>query len=78
MLYLSKIPNGPELAKTFETPEFTGKVIAALYADPNIMLKSGRVVIGAEAALEYGFKDINGSEPPSLRATMGSPIEFKA
>jgi NAD(P)-dependent dehydrogenase (short-subunit alcohol dehydrogenase family) len=76
LIYLSQLPNGAELAKTFETPEFTGLVIAALYTDPNIMRKSGRVTIGAEAAVEYGFKDINGSQPPSLRATMGSPIEF--
>jgi NAD(P)-dependent dehydrogenase (short-subunit alcohol dehydrogenase family) len=78
LLYLSQLPNGEELAKTFETPEFTGLVIAALYKDPDIMLRSGRVVIVAEAAVEYGFKDINGSQPPSLRAAMGSPIEFKA
>jgi len=31
------------------------------------MSKSGSVVIAAEAALEYGFKDFNGKQPPSLQ-----------
>ena len=37
------------------------------------MSKSGSVVIAAEAALEYGFKDFNGKQPPSFREQKGSP-----
>ncbi|MGH8506907.1 MAG: SDR family NAD(P)-dependent oxidoreductase, partial [Stenotrophobium sp.] len=37
-----------------ESPEFTGHLISALYRDPKVMEKSGQVLIGAEAALDYG------------------------
>jgi NAD(P)-dependent dehydrogenase (short-subunit alcohol dehydrogenase family) len=78
LAYLSHLPNADELFQTFETPQFTGLVIEALYRDPDLMAKSGSVVIGAEAAMEYGFTDINGKQPPSLRATMGGPLSFRA
>jgi hypothetical protein len=38
-------------------------VVAALAADPNIMQKSGQVLVGAAVALEYGFADIDGKQP---------------
>lgn len=56
-----------------ESPEFTGRVIAALHRDPALMEKSGQVLVGAEAALAYGVKDIDGKQPPSHRGTLGGP-----
>lgn len=50
-----------------ESPVFSGRAVAALAADPNIMTKSGRVLVAAELALEYGFTDIDGRQPLSLR-----------
>src|SRR5260370_42349859 len=73
---LSQTPGGEERIKSLETPQFTGRVIEALYGDPNLMMKSGQVVIGAEAAVEYGFTDINGNQPLSLREQRGSPHPF--
>ena len=35
------------------------------------MWKSGSVVVAAETALQYGFKDFNGKQPPSLREPDG-------
>jgi NAD(P)-dependent dehydrogenase (short-subunit alcohol dehydrogenase family) len=55
-----------------ETPEFTGHVLAALYADPKRMEKSGKVLIGAELAQEYGITD-EGRQPPSHRPMLGGP-----
>ena len=46
-----------------ESPQFSGRVIAALADDPNLMSKSGRVWIGAALAEEYGIKDIDGKQP---------------
>lgn len=46
-----------------ESPQFIGRVIAALANDPNIMKKSGRVLVAAQEALEYGVKDIDGRQP---------------
>jgi hypothetical protein len=49
-------------------------VIAALAADPAIMKRSGGTFITAEVAKDYGVKDIDGKEIPSLRAERGAPI----
>jgi NAD(P)-dependent dehydrogenase (short-subunit alcohol dehydrogenase family) len=57
------------LALTSETPEFTGHVIWALYRDLNLMEMSGQTVIGAEMAMKYGIKDVDGRQPPSYRDT---------
>jgi dehydrogenase/reductase SDR family member 1 len=46
-----------------ESPVFTGRAVAALAADPDLMAKSGRALVVAELAREYGFTDIDGSQP---------------
>jgi len=46
-----------------ESPQFTGRVIAALANDPNIMSKTGQVWVGAALAKEYEIKDIDGKQP---------------
>jgi dehydrogenase/reductase SDR family protein 1 len=51
-----------------ETPEFTGKAIVALAKDPENMAKSGSYQVVAELAQEYGFTDLNGTVPPSIRS----------
>lgn len=60
---------------TLETPEFTGHVIAALFDDPALLSLSGQTLIGAELAIKYGIADEGGRQPPSCRATHGSPRE---
>ena len=40
-----------------ESPIFTGRAVTALASDPDLMTKSGRVLIVAELAKEYGFRD---------------------
>ena len=49
-----------------ESPQFIGRVIAALAADPEIMKKSGKVLVAAQEALEYGVQDIDGKQPRPL------------
>jgi NAD(P)-dependent dehydrogenase (short-subunit alcohol dehydrogenase family) len=51
-----------------ESTEFMGRVISAMISDPNIMKKSGKVLIAAQEAIEYGVKDIDGSQPRPLSA----------
>ena len=46
-----------------ESPQFIGRAIAALAADPEIMRKSGQVLVAAQVALDYGFADIDGKQP---------------
>ncbi|GAC48012.1 SDR family NAD(P)-dependent oxidoreductase [Gordonia aichiensis] len=61
-----------------ESPEFVGRVIAALAADGDLMSRSGRVLIAAELADEFGIADLDGRRPPSHRAMLGDPPAFSA
>lgn len=60
----------------FETPEFTGLVIAGLLADPDRKALSGKALIGAELGQKYGIKDIDGKQPRTWTAEMGRPTDF--
>jgi NAD(P)-dependent dehydrogenase (short-subunit alcohol dehydrogenase family) len=50
-----------------ESPEFVGRAVAALAADPQVSRRSGQVVVAAELAAEYGFTDVDGSVPVTAR-----------
>jgi NAD(P)-dependent dehydrogenase (short-subunit alcohol dehydrogenase family) len=56
------------------SPEFPGRVIAALAMDPEVAAKSGGTFINAELAAEYGVTDKDGRTIPSLRETRGAPL----
>lgn len=56
------------------SPEFPGRVIAALLADKDVMQRSGGTFITAEVARDYGITDIDGKVVPTLRGERGSPI----
>ncbi|MPS68337.1 MAG: SDR family NAD(P)-dependent oxidoreductase [Novosphingobium sp.] len=56
------------------SPEFPGRVIAALAMDPNLHARSGGTFINAELAAEYGVTDRDGRKIPSLRETRGAPL----
>jgi len=49
-----------------ESPQFVGRAVAALAADPSIMQKSGRTLVVAALAQEYGFTDVDGRQPRPL------------
>ncbi len=46
-----------------ESPQFIGRAVTALATDPEIMKKSGQILVAANLALEYGFTDIDGKQP---------------
>jgi len=54
-----------------ESPWFTGRAIVALAIDPEVLSRSGRLLVVAELAEEYGFTDEDGAQPPSLRSQFG-------
>ncbi len=71
----------PEMTKQTVTdpavgcsPEFPGRVIAALAVDPGVMKRSGGSFITAEVARDYGITDVDGKVIPSLRGERGEPI----
>jgi NAD(P)-dependent dehydrogenase (short-subunit alcohol dehydrogenase family) len=50
-----------------ESPEYLGRAVAALAADPEILTKSGRLLTAGDLAREYGFTDIDGRQPEAFR-----------
>jgi NAD(P)-dependent dehydrogenase (short-subunit alcohol dehydrogenase family) len=49
-----------------ESPEYVGRAVAALAADPNVMRHSGRVLVAAAVGQEYQFADVDGKTPRPL------------
>jgi NAD(P)-dependent dehydrogenase (short-subunit alcohol dehydrogenase family) len=52
-----------------ESPEFLGRVVGALAMEPDLMQRSGQVVVAAAVAREHGILDVDGRSPePVARA----------
>jgi NAD(P)-dependent dehydrogenase (short-subunit alcohol dehydrogenase family) len=49
-----------------ESPEFIGRVIAALAQDPALLERTGKVLVAAAVAAELGVVDIDGKQPAPL------------
>ena len=49
-----------------ESPQFIGRAVAALAADANVIEKTGRVLVAASLAREYGFSDVDEKTPAPL------------
>ena len=50
-----------------ESPTFSGRAVAALAADPQVLARSGEALVVAELAAAYDFTDVDGTRPASLR-----------
>jgi len=46
-----------------ETPFYVGKAVVALACDRRVMSKSGQALVSGKLAREYGFTDIDGTQP---------------
>jgi len=55
-------PGGPK-----ETPFYLGRAIVALASDPRVIDKSGEVLEVGALAREYGFTDVDGTQPAPFR-----------
>ncbi len=49
-----------------ESPEFQGRAVAALAADPQVARWTGQVLVTAALAEHYGFTDVDGKSPRPL------------
>jgi hypothetical protein len=49
-----------------ESPDFIGRAVAALAADPDVVRHTGKVLVAAALGLEYGFTDVDGRTPRPL------------
>jgi NAD(P)-dependent dehydrogenase (short-subunit alcohol dehydrogenase family) len=52
-----------------ESPVFAGRAVAALAGDSAVLERTGRALRAADLAHEYGFTDVDGNVPESLRPT---------
>jgi NAD(P)-dependent dehydrogenase (short-subunit alcohol dehydrogenase family) len=76
--YIAGLPPEARPAARRESPEFTGRVISALYAADDLLRYSGRALIGAELGARLGVTEADGTAPVSLRYEMGGPPELHA
>lgn len=60
-------------AMSLESVRYCGRVIAAMWADPDMMALNGKTLIAAEMGERYGISDLPGFEPKSLRDRWGGP-----
>jgi len=57
----------PHFAAISESPRFVGRAVAALAADPQLERRSGGSFSSGGLAREYGFTDVDGSQPDCWR-----------
>ncbi|HXW83639.1 MAG TPA: SDR family oxidoreductase [Candidatus Binataceae bacterium] len=56
------IAKHPDFAAS-ETPAYIGRAVVALASDPEIMKRSGQAVATWNLAKQYGFTDVDGTQP---------------
>jgi NAD(P)-dependent dehydrogenase (short-subunit alcohol dehydrogenase family) len=49
-----------------ESPEFIGRAVGALGNDPEVHRHTGKILLAAQVAKDYGFTDIDGKQPRPL------------
>jgi NAD(P)-dependent dehydrogenase (short-subunit alcohol dehydrogenase family) len=57
----------PHFAAISESPRFVGRAVAALAADPDVQRHNGGSFSSGGLAREYGFTDVDGSQPDCWR-----------
>jgi len=62
---IMELVRGRELPNS-ESPEFIGRAVAALASDPDVLRHTGKVLVAASLAIDYGFTDIDGTTPRPL------------
>ncbi len=60
----------PELDRAW-SPQFAGRAVAALAADPDILQRSGTAIDVAVVARDYGVSDLDGRQPQIRQAIIG-------
>jgi NAD(P)-dependent dehydrogenase (short-subunit alcohol dehydrogenase family) len=50
-----------------ESPEYLGRAVAVLAADPDLMRRTGEVLTAGDLARTYGLTDVDGSQPEAFR-----------
>jgi NAD(P)-dependent dehydrogenase (short-subunit alcohol dehydrogenase family) len=61
------VGGNPHFTAISESPRFVGRAVAALAADPQLERRNGGSFASGELAREYGFTDVDGSQPDCWR-----------
>ena len=61
------VGGNPHFAAISESPRFVGRAVAALAADPDVHRQNGGSFSSGGLAREYGFTDLDGSQPDCWR-----------
>jgi NAD(P)-dependent dehydrogenase (short-subunit alcohol dehydrogenase family) len=68
---MKALADDPSLTDTVgipsETPAYAGRAVAALAADRKVLRHTGKVVCVGDLAKEYGFTDVDGTQPKPFR-----------
>lgn len=59
------VGEGP--AQVVHSPEYVGRAVAALAADPEVFAVSGQGLAVGDLADRYGFSDVDGRRPPAFK-----------
>lgn len=60
-----------------ESTEYIGRAVVALAQDAKAMEKTGKVYAVGTLAHEYGFKDVDGRQPPAYEQTFPNTFELR-
>lgn len=69
-------PPGDFLWQT-ESTEYIGRAVVALARDANVLAKTGKVYAVGALAREYGFRDIDGRQPPFYEQVFPDTFEVE-
>ena len=58
-----------------ESPEYIGRAVVHLAADPKVMTLTGQVLTVGQLAREYGFTDADGRQPPPFQMPPGMALD---
>jgi NAD(P)-dependent dehydrogenase (short-subunit alcohol dehydrogenase family) len=61
------VGGNPHFTAISESPRFVGRAVAALAADPHVARRNGGSFSSGGLAREYGFTDLDGSQPDAWR-----------
>ena len=63
---VERFASAAELANS-ESPRYAGRAVVALATDSDVMQRSGGAYKTGELAREYGFTDVDGTQPPPFK-----------
>jgi NAD(P)-dependent dehydrogenase (short-subunit alcohol dehydrogenase family) len=58
-----------------ESPEYVGRAVAHLAADPQVLARTGHLLTAGQLAREYNFTDVDSTQPPPFAMPAGYGLD---